>query len=150
MCVCVCVCVLVYATLWGPYAPTRIVKPEMFWHCGDLPAVPARGKIIKNSKWCLSESVTMQTGLHTHTHTHTHIWFCELWRYQNVWSDYPKVILMNLFLVWVSPCNQFVDKILLTPHTCRTSDRCLLRLRTRRLHWDVRQMCFLPGRSTQM
>ncbi len=54
VCVCVCVCVLVYATLWGPNVPTGIVKPEMFDIVGK--------KNIKNSKWCLSESVTMQTG----------------------------------------------------------------------------------------
>ncbi len=47
MCVCVCVCVcvrvLVYATLFMLF-------------------LPMRGKKIKNSKLCLSESVTMQTG----------------------------------------------------------------------------------------
>ncbi len=41
--VCVCVRVLVYATLFMLF-------------------LPMRGKNIKNSKLCLSESVTMQTG----------------------------------------------------------------------------------------
>ncbi len=43
VCVCVRVCVLVYATLWGPNVPTRIVKPEIL-------GILTVGNIIKNSK----------------------------------------------------------------------------------------------------
>ncbi len=58
---CVCVCVLVYAALWGQgYVPIRIVKPEIFDIVGT--SLLIINKNIKNSKWRLSESVTMQTG----------------------------------------------------------------------------------------
>ncbi len=44
---CICVCVLLYATLWGPNVPTRIVKPEIF----DIVGTGLR-----------LSGVTMQTG----------------------------------------------------------------------------------------
>ncbi len=48
------VCV-VYATLCS-------VKPEIFDIVGTSLQSPRGIFFIKNSKWCLSESVTMQTG----------------------------------------------------------------------------------------
>ncbi len=49
VCVCVCVCVL-YATLWGPNVPTRIVKPEMFDIVRNGLRSPRGKENIKNSK----------------------------------------------------------------------------------------------------
>ncbi len=45
-----CVCVLVYATLWEPNVPTRIIKPEMFDIVGTGLRSPQGKTIIKNSK----------------------------------------------------------------------------------------------------
>ncbi len=45
-------CVLVYATLWGPNVPTRIVKPDIFYIY----------IYIVNPTLSLYESVTMHTG----------------------------------------------------------------------------------------
>ncbi len=59
----VCVCVLVYATLWGPNVPMhKDSKTEMFGIVGTGLRSPRGGKNSKNSKLCLSESVTVQTG----------------------------------------------------------------------------------------
>ncbi len=52
----------VSARLWGPNVPTRIVKPEILDIVGTGLQSPRGKKIIKNCKWCLSESVTMQTA----------------------------------------------------------------------------------------